>query len=81
MTSQWTAPMVAHAAVEGTVREQLRAAWERGLDTAPHGVNAQADRGAPAAFDAIMTTVDSYVAAVITYRLDQEQTAGKQAGG
>lgn len=51
----------AHRALNATIRTELRAAWQRGLDTAPHGVNALADTGAPASYAAIMTAVHRYI--------------------
>ena len=81
MTSEQEDARAACAAVEETVREQLREAWQRGLDTAPHGVNALADAGAPDAFDAIMTKVNWYAAHVAAYWRDRVPAPGKQAGG
>lgn len=79
MTRQWTEPDGSYAVVEETVRVQLREAWERGLATAPHGVHALADSGAPAAFDAIMTEVSMYADAVVHYWRDRVPAPGKQA--
>lgn len=69
----------AHTALTAAVRTELSAAWQRGLNTAPHGVNALADTGAPASYAAIMTAVHRYIEQ-ITQDLwervhDQELTA------
>lgn len=57
-------PRKARENLDAAVREQLREAWERGLATAPHGPNALADAGAPAAFDKVSRCADDYAAAV-----------------
>jgi hypothetical protein len=66
----------ARDALDAAIREQLREAWERGLATAPHGVNALADQFASNAFSCIEWHVDDYVAALA--RLHGE--GGKAAG-
>jgi hypothetical protein len=55
---------VTREALDAVVREQLREAWERGMETAPHGVNALADKGAAGGFRAVERAVDDYLAAV-----------------
>lgn len=57
-------PAAARTVLDAVIREQLREAWERGMDTAPCGVNALADTGAPDAFGAIALAADNYAAAI-----------------
>ena len=64
MTHVILTPDAARTALSATIRHQLREAWERGMETAPHGPHALADRGAPAAFEAIMRDLDDYVTAI-----------------
>lgn len=59
-------PESARTVLEDVIRTELRGTWERGMDTAPHGVNALNDRGAPAAYEAIMEAVDDLVSAVVS---------------
>lgn len=49
---------------QDVIRTELRGTWERGMDTAPHGVNALHDKGAPQAFEAIMEAADDLAAAI-----------------
>ena len=64
MTHVILTPDAARTALSATIRHQLREAWERGMETAPHGPHALADRGAPAAFEAIMRDADDLAAAI-----------------
>lgn len=50
--------------LDAAVREQLSAAWERGLAMAPHAAGALADACAPGAFGVIAEAADDYAAAV-----------------
>lgn len=66
MTHIVLTPTAARTALEATVRYQLHQAWERGLDTPPRGVNASADAGAAAGFDAVMAAAEDLAAAITT---------------
>ncbi|HTM85002.1 MAG TPA: hypothetical protein VL179_08885, partial [Mycobacterium sp.] len=68
MTTYPMTPAAARTILEAVIRKQLREAWQRGMDTAPHGVNALADKGAPAAFDAIAAAADNHAAAIAADR-------------
>lgn len=68
MTTYQMTPAAARTVMDAVIREQLRAAWDRGIDTAPQGVNALADKDAPGAFKAIIAAVDDYAAAVTAAR-------------
>ena len=57
-------PDSARTVLEDAIRTELRGTWERGMDTTPHGANAMYDRGAPAAYNAIMEAVDDLVSSV-----------------
>ena len=46
------------------IREQLAAAYARGVDTAPHGASALADPGAAPAFTAVTIAVSTYTGAI-----------------
>ena len=59
-------PDSARTVLEDVIRTELRGSWERGMDTAPQGVNAMYDRGAPAAYNAIMESVDDLVSSVVS---------------
>ena len=62
------------------VRTQLQAAWQRGLDTAPHEVNALHDKQAPASYAAIMTAVHRHIEQVTTDLWDRVQGEELAAG-
>ena len=64
MTHVILTPDAARTALGATIRHQLREAWERGMETAPHGPHALADRGAPQAFEAIMRDADDLAASI-----------------
>ena len=64
MTHIILTPETARSILTDTIRVELRGVWERGLDTAPQGVHALADKGAPAAFETIMAAADDLAAAV-----------------
>lgn len=66
MTHIVLTPTAARTALEATVRYQLHQAWERGLDTPPRGVHADADADADARFRAIMAAAEDYAAALVT---------------
>lgn len=57
-------PQEAREVLDAVVREQLREAWQRGMDTPPFGPNSLADGGAPKAFLVIGLAADAYAAAV-----------------
>ena len=65
MTRVVLTPEAARTVMEAVIREELMQAWERGLDTAPHSVNALADAGAPQSFKAIMAAVDDLATAIV----------------
>lgn len=61
-------PMTSAAArtvLDAVIKEQLAKAYQRGMDAAPHGVNADADPDAISAFGAIAVATDSYATAII----------------
>lgn len=60
------------------VRNQLAAVYQRGVDTAPHGVNALADPHAKESFKAIMTAAND-MAESVAY-LWREQLAASKRG-
>ena len=64
MTHIVLTPETARSVLADVIRTELRGTWERGMDTAPHGPHALADRGAPAAYEAIMTAADDLAAAI-----------------
>ena len=64
MTHIILTPEVARTVLADVIRTELRGTWERGMDTAPHGVNALADKGAPAAYETIMGAADDLAAAI-----------------
>ena len=64
MTHIILTPETARSILADTIRTELRGTWERGIDTAPQGVNALSDRGAPAAFETIMTAADDLAASI-----------------
>lgn len=66
MTHVILTPEAARTALQATVRYQLREAWERGMETAPHGIHSLADDGAPASMAAIMAAVDDLATAIVT---------------
>jgi len=68
MTTYPMTPAAARTILDAVIRKQLRETWQRGMDTAPQGVNALADNGAPAAFDAIAAAADNYAAAIAADR-------------
>ena len=72
MTHVILTPDAARTALGATIRHQLREAWERGMETAPHGPHALADRGAPVAFEAIMRDIDDYVTAITSRWREKE---------
>jgi hypothetical protein len=65
-------PEAARVILHAVVRQELRAAWDRGLDSAPHGVNSLADAGAPGAFREITLAADAYAAAVARHWKEQQ---------
>lgn len=64
MTHIILTPETARSILADTIRTELRGTWDRGIDTAPQGVRALNDRGAPAAFETIMTAADDLAAAI-----------------
>lgn len=70
MTAADLTPEAARTALDAMIRGQLTAAFQRGVDTAPHGIGAQADTGAATGFGAINAAVDDLIMAVIRRRVD-----------
>ena len=64
MTHVILTPETARAVLEDVTRYQLREAWERGMETAPHGPHAMHDRGAPRSFEAVMAAADDLAASI-----------------
>ena len=64
MTHIILTPETARTVLADVIRVELRGSWERGMDAAPHGVNALADKGAPAAYETIMEAADDLAAAI-----------------
>ena len=64
MTHIILTPETARTVLADVIRVELRGTWERGMDTAPHGINALSDRGAPQAFETIMEAADDLAAAI-----------------
>jgi hypothetical protein len=62
-----TSPAEARAAPGAAVRLELREAWERGIATAPRGLNSLADAGAAGAFDAVAKASDDYAASLARF--------------
>lgn len=55
----------ARTVLDAVIKEQLAEAYQRGMDAAPHGVNADADPNATHAFGAIALATDNYATAII----------------
>ena len=66
MTHIVLTPEAARTALQATTRHELHQAWERGLDTPPRGVNADADAGATAGLEAVMAAADDLATAITT---------------
>lgn len=64
MTHIILTPETARTVLADVIRTELRGTWDRGMDTAPHGINALNDRGAPQAFEAIMEAADDLAASI-----------------
>lgn len=68
-----------HRTLAQVVRTELTAAWQRGLDTAPHGPNALHDQEAKSSYAAIMLAVQRHIEQVTSdlwERVnDEERTA------
>ena len=64
MTHIILTPQTARSILADVLRTELRGTWERGMDTAPHGPHALADRGAPQAFETIMEAADDLAASI-----------------
>lgn len=68
----------AREALEAVIREQLREAWERGLEVAPHSPNALADTGAPGAFRITLSAAFAYADALAETRVNHMTAAELQ---
>jgi len=58
-------PYAARQVLDATIRSELWDAYQRGMDAAPHGVNATTDPGAEGAFATIAAAVDENAMAII----------------